>query len=261
MAARVTRAKKKIAAAGIPYRVPAAHELPDRLDAVLTVVHLLFTTGHTAPTGDRLVRPDLVARAVDLARMLCELMPDEREVRGLLALLLLTDARRATRVDRGRAAGAAARTRTAAAGTAAAIARGAARWCSMRCAAAGPGRFALQAAIAALHAEAPTYAETDWPQIVAALRPLLLAWPSPVVALNRAVGAVHGRDGPAAGLAAAGRARRWAAGRVPLPAGRPGRPAAPAGPAGGGRGGVPRGAGAGRQRGRARRSCRAVSTP
>src|SRR5262249_39089998 len=97
MAARVTRAKKKISAARIAYRVPDAPELPDRLDAVLTVVHLLYTTGHTAPAGTDLVRPDLVERAIDLARMLGRLMPDEREVHGLLALLLLTDARRATR--------------------------------------------------------------------------------------------------------------------------------------------------------------------
>jgi RNA polymerase sigma-70 factor (ECF subfamily) len=97
MAARITRAKKKIALARIPYRVPPAHELPDRLDAVLMVVHLLYTTGHTAPAGDRLVRADLVERSLDLARMLYTLMPDDREVRGLLALLLLTDARRATR--------------------------------------------------------------------------------------------------------------------------------------------------------------------
>jgi RNA polymerase sigma factor (sigma-70 family) len=97
MAARITRAKKKITLARIPYRVPPAHELPDRLDAVLTVTHLLYTTGHTAPAGDQLVRADLVERALDLARMLYALMPDDREVRGLLALLLLTDARRATR--------------------------------------------------------------------------------------------------------------------------------------------------------------------
>ena len=99
MAARVTRAKKKISAARIAYRVPDDAELPDRLDAVLTVVHLLYTTGHTDPPGADLVRADLVERAIDLARMLRALMPDEREVRGLLALLLLTDARRATRTD------------------------------------------------------------------------------------------------------------------------------------------------------------------
>ena len=99
MAARVTRAKKKISGAGIPYRVPSTADLPERLDAVLTVVHLLFTTGHSAPAGDTLVRADLVERALDLGRMLALLMPDEPEVRGLLALILLTDARRAARVD------------------------------------------------------------------------------------------------------------------------------------------------------------------
>src|SRR6516162_9431117 len=101
MAARVTRAKKKISAARIAYRVPGPAELPDRLDAVLTVIHLFYTTGHTAPAGSDLVRGDLVERAIGLARMLRELMPDEGEVRGLLALLLLTDARRATRADPG----------------------------------------------------------------------------------------------------------------------------------------------------------------
>ena len=99
MAARVTRAKKKISGALIPYRVPEANELPERLDAVLTAVHLVFTAGHTAPTGDALVRPDLVARAIELCRLLADLMSDEREVRGLLALLVITASRRATRVD------------------------------------------------------------------------------------------------------------------------------------------------------------------
>ncbi len=99
MAARLTRAKKKISAARIPYRVPEAHELPEPLDAVLTVIHLLYTTGHTAPPGERLVRTELVERALDLVRMLLGLMPDEGEVRGLLALLLVTDARRSTRTD------------------------------------------------------------------------------------------------------------------------------------------------------------------
>jgi RNA polymerase sigma-70 factor, ECF subfamily len=99
MAARITRAKKKIAVARIPYRVPRHAELPERLRPVLNVVHLLFTAGHTAPSGPSLVRADLVERAMDLARMLRELMPDETEVRGLYALLLVTDARRATRTD------------------------------------------------------------------------------------------------------------------------------------------------------------------
>ena len=197
MAARVTRAKKKISAARIPYRVPGATELPERLDAVLTVVHLLFTTGHTAPTGDQLVRHDLVERAIDLARMLLLLMPDERETRGLLALMLLTDARRATRLDadgrlllleeqdRGR-------------WDAAAIEQG--RVLVLDALRGGrPGRFVLQAAIAALHAEAPTWEATDWRQILDLYDVLRTAWPSPVVALNRAV-AVAMVDGWAAGL-------------------------------------------------------------
>lgn len=197
MAARLTRAKKRIAAARIAYRAPAPEELPDRLDAVLTVVHLLYTTGHTAPAGDRLVRVDLVEKVFDLARMLRTLMPDEREVRGLLALLLLTDARRATRTatdgrllllaeqDRGR-------WDRALIAEGAALVPGALRG--------GAGRFALQAAIAALHAEAPTYEDTDWRQIVGLYDVLLTVWTSPVVALNRAV-AVSMADGPTAALA------------------------------------------------------------
>ena len=201
MAARVTRAKKKITAARIPYRVPAPPDLPDRLDAVLTVVHLVFTTGHTAPAGPDLVRGDLADRAIALARLLLALMPDEREARGLLALLLLTDARRAAREspdgrlllleeqDRSR-------------WDRAAITEG----CALVPEAlrgGRPGRFALQAAIAALHDEAPSYASTDWPQILALYGELLRVWPSPVVALNRAV-ALAMTDGPAAGLAAIG---------------------------------------------------------
>jgi RNA polymerase sigma-70 factor (ECF subfamily) len=198
MAARVTRAKKKISAARISYRVPGAAQLPDRLDAVLTVVHLLYTTGHTAPAGDDLVRSDLVERAIGLARMLHTLMPDEPEVRGLLGLLLLTDARRATRVgangvlllleeqDRTR-------------WDRAAIEEGidlvldALRG-------GRPGRFALQGAVAALHAEAPSYEQTDWPQVLGVYDALLRVWPSPVVALNRAV-ALAMVQGPGAALA------------------------------------------------------------
>ena len=199
MAARVTRAKKKISAARIPYRVPGPAELPDRLDAVLTVVHLLYTTGHTAPAGPDLVRADLVDRAIGLARMLAELMPDEREVRGLLALLLLTDARRATRAAVGRPAAAARGAGPVAVGPRGDRARARA-WSPGRCAAGRPGRFALQAAIAAVHAEAPSYAETDWPQLLRLYDELLRAWPTPVVALNRAV--VHAMvAGPGAGLA------------------------------------------------------------
>jgi RNA polymerase sigma-70 factor (ECF subfamily) len=200
MAARVTRAKKKISAARIPYRVPGPAELPDRLDAVLTVIHLLYTTGHTAPAGPDLVRAELVERAIGLARMVCELMPDEREARGLLGLMLLTDARRATRSaadgrlllleeqDRSRWDRAAI-----AEGTG--LVTGALRGRPGR-----RGRFLLQAAIAAVHAEAPSYADTDWPQLLRLYDELLNAWPTPVVALNRAV--AHAMtDGPEAGLA------------------------------------------------------------
>jgi RNA polymerase sigma-70 factor, ECF subfamily len=198
MAARLTRAKKKITAARIAYRVPHASELPDRLDTVLTVIHLLYTTGHTAPSGDRLVRVDLVERAIDLARMLLSLMPDEREVRGLLALLLVTDARRATRTDEtGRLLLLEEQDRSLWDGELIEeghqLVLGALRG-------GNPGRFALQAAIAALHAQAPSYAETDWAQVLTLYDELLKVWPSPVVALNRAV-AVTMVHGPEAALA------------------------------------------------------------
>ncbi|MET7422010.1 DUF6596 domain-containing protein [Dactylosporangium sp. NPDC005555] len=198
MAARVTRAKKKIAAAAIPYRVPPLEQLPDRLDAVLTVVHLVFTTGHAAPAGPGLLRPDLVERAIDLARTLCALMPDEREARGLLALMLLHDARRATRVAAdGRLLLLEEQDRTR--WDATQIADGIAL---VRSALRGgrPGRFALQSAIAAVHTEAASFADTDWQQLRGLYDLLLLAWPSPVVALNRAV-VVAMSDGPDAALA------------------------------------------------------------
>ncbi len=197
MAARVTRAKKKISAARIAYRVPQEAELPDRLDAVLTVIHLLYTTGHTAPSGERLVRVDLVERAIDLARMLRSLMPDEREVRGLLALLLLTDARRSTRTDdSGRLLLLEEQDRTQ--WDRAAVAEGHELVVSA-IRGGSPGRFGLQAAIAAVHAQAPSYAETDWVEVLGLYDELLRVWPSPVVALNRAVAVAMVR-GPAAGL-------------------------------------------------------------
>jgi RNA polymerase sigma-70 factor (ECF subfamily) len=197
MAARLTRAKKKIAAAGIPYVVPGADDLPARLDAVLTVVHLLSTTGHTAPSGDALVRVDLADRALDLARMLHALLPFESEVAGLLALLLVHQARLATRTDaEGRLARLEDQDR--AVWDRAAIAE-ADRLVVAALRARAPGRFTLQAAIAALHGQAPSYADTDWPQILTLYDELLRIWPSPVVALNRAV-VVAMVDGPTAAL-------------------------------------------------------------
>jgi len=199
MAARVTRAKKKISGARIPYRVPDSHELPERLDAVLTAVHLVFTAGHTAPTGDTLVRPDLVDRAIELCAVLVDLMPDEREVRGLLALILVTDARRMTRVDEGGHL-VLLEDQDRSRWDHAAIDRG--RAMVLEALRGGrPGRFVIQAAIAALHAEAPSFADTDWAQIVDLYELLLDSWPSPVVALNRVV-AVGFRSGPEAGLQA-----------------------------------------------------------
>ena len=199
MAARITRAKKKIAQAGVPYRVPPAEELPERVEAVLEVVQLLFTTGHTAPVGTELVRQDLIERSVDLARMLRALLPADPNVAGLLALVLLTDARREARVD---AAGQLVLLaeqdrdrwdRTAVSEGVALVREALARR--------PPGRFALMAAIAAVHDQAPSWEHTDWAEIVALYDLLGQLWPAPVVALNRAV-AVGFAAGPTAGLAA-----------------------------------------------------------
>ena len=199
MAARITRAKKKIVVARIPYRVPPVAELPARVDAVLAVVHLLFTTGHTTPVGGELVRRDLVERSLHLCRMLRQLLPEDPAVAGLLALLLLTDARRETRTgpdgrlllleeqDRSRWDH-----RAIAEG--AALVREALRHRP-------PSRYALQAAIAAVHAESPSWTDTDWHEVVALYGVLGTVWPSPVVALNRAV-AVGFAEGAEAGLAA-----------------------------------------------------------
>jgi RNA polymerase sigma factor (sigma-70 family) len=199
MAARITRAKKKIALARIPYRVPERAELRGRIDAVLLVVHLLFTTGHTAPVGDDLSQDDLVERSLDLARMLHALLPDDAEVTSLLALILLTDSRRSTRIgpdgaflalvdqDRSKWHRDAIDEGLALVGVS--IRRG------------RPGRFTLMAAIAAVHSSTPHWDETDWTEIVGLYDLLLEAWPSPVVALNRAV-AVSFAEGPQAGLEA-----------------------------------------------------------
>ncbi len=197
MAARLTRAKKKIASARIPYRVPPLAELPERIEAVTTVVYLVFTTGHTAPAGADLVRRDLVERARHLAGVLRELLPGNAEVAALLALILLTDARRRTRTDeRGRLVLLADQDRRA--WDAGAVREGAAL-VREALASRPPGRFALLAAIAAVHAEAPSWEATDWAEIVGLYDLLLPVWPSPIVALNRAV-ALGFAEGPEAGL-------------------------------------------------------------
>jgi RNA polymerase sigma-70 factor (ECF subfamily) len=187
MAQRLARAKRKIKAARIPYRVPEDHELPDRLRSVLAVVYLVYNAGLTSPA-----EPGLCSEAIRLARILATLMPDEREAAGLLALLLLTESRRAsrTRPDGSLALlGEQDRTRW----DRALIEEGQAivRRCLRRN---QPGAYQLQAAINAVHADAATVEETDWSQIVALYDQLLAVAPTPVVALNRAIaiGEVHG---------------------------------------------------------------------
>ncbi|WP_030604793.1 RNA polymerase sigma factor [Streptomyces fulvoviolaceus] len=198
MAQRLVRAKKKIRNAGIPYRVPPAHLLPERTTGVLGVIYLLFNEGYAATSGADLVRRNLCAEAVRLARVLARLMPDEPEALGLLALLLLHDARRDTRVD---AAGELVtledQDRTAwnhaEADEGEALLRTALRR-------GRPGPYQIQAAIAACHTTAATAEETDWADIAALYGELLRFVPSAVVRLNRAV-AVGVADGPEAGLA------------------------------------------------------------
>lgn len=194
---RIVRAKRKIVAAAIPYRVPPADELPDRLGAVLHVVYLIYSEGHTATGGEELLRADLCREAIRLARLVAELVPDEPEATGLLALLLLTDARRAARVDaQGRPVSLEHQDR--ARWDRDAIAEGCALVeHAMRRGA--PGPFQIQAAVAALHAEAPTWDTTDWPQIAALYGEMDRIAPSPVTRVNQAA-AVAMADGPNVGL-------------------------------------------------------------
>jgi RNA polymerase sigma-70 factor (ECF subfamily) len=200
MAKRLTRAKQKIAQARIPYRVPAAEELPGRLAAVAATVYLIFNEGYAAGAGADLVRVALTAEAVRLARLLAELMPDEPTVLGLLALLVLHDARRAARLDdQGRPLLLPDQDRSQ--WDSAGIKEGVELvGAALRRTPDRPDPYVVQAAIAACHALAASYADTDWDAVISWYDVLLTVHDTPVVRLNRAV-AVAERDGPAAGLA------------------------------------------------------------
>lgn len=197
MAKRITRAKKRIQINRIPFRVPGADELPQRLPGVLQVLYSIFTEGYTASAGPNLQRPDVAEEAIRLTRVLHRLLPHEREVAGLLALMLLVHARRGARTgpggevvllgDQDRTAWDRAMIEEGSALVLVALTGG------------PPGAYGVQAAIAALHAEAADAASTDWPQIVGLYDVLLTIVPSPVIAMNRAV-AVAMRDGPEVGL-------------------------------------------------------------
>jgi RNA polymerase sigma-70 factor, ECF subfamily len=198
MAQRLARARAKIRNAGIPYRVPPADLLPERLDALLAVIYLIFNEGYVATDGDRLTRADLCAEAIRLARVLVDLLPESAEARGLLALMLLHDSRRETRLDaEGELVLLDDQDRT--------------RWNRAKISEGiavldealtlyAPGPYQVQAAISALHAEAASPDETDWSQIAALYDSLAVMMPSPVVEVNRAVAAAMA-ESPSVGLA------------------------------------------------------------
>jgi RNA polymerase sigma-70 factor (ECF subfamily) len=197
MAQRILRAKNKIRDANIPYRIPSDAELPDRLRSVLAVVYLVFNEGYAAAEGDELIREDLCAEAIRLARLLADLMPDEPEVHGLLALLLLTESRRAARTTAdGSVVLLADQDRTRWDQELAAEGRAIVSACLRR---GLPGPYQVQAAINAVHSEAGSTADTEWGQILANYDLLLALVPTPIVALNRAV-ALAEVEGPAAAL-------------------------------------------------------------
>lgn len=202
MAQRITRAKAKIKAARIPYRVPEASDLPERLSAVLAVVYLVFNEGYLAGSGDEPVRVDLSDEAIRLARVLRELLPDQGEVAGLLALMLLSDARRAARFVGGELVTLDEQDRGSWDRTLIAEGHSLVRECLRRVASTGglPGQYQLMAAVNAVHTDAANARDTDWAQVVALYDQLLVVAPTPVVALNRAI-AVAELDGPDVGLA------------------------------------------------------------
>ena len=184
MQARITRAKHKISRSGIAYRIPRRADLPERIDAVLDVVHLVYTAGHTAADGEGLTRPDLARRGIDLARMMRLLLPDSAEAAGLLALLALTESRQAARVD-GAGHLVLMEDQDRSLWDRALIAEGLAL--VREALGQSAGRFGLMAAIAAVHGEAARWEDTDWAEILGLYDVLLARWPSPVVALNRVV--------------------------------------------------------------------------